>query len=456
VLRCRGALRLVGSGLALGFAAPAWADPAVEEVPAEDDDAVEERQRLDGRERESRGAGEGWRDFADGALWLPRELARYTLLGHALVARMANEAELVPRAHYRQRARRRPQLYVFSTLFAETERTLSVGTRMIAASGPVVTSARLGFGGVGDLVGAGELQYQPLVGSVPLAFTLEGLGESSTDMRYYGVGQVPEDDPRNHFVPNAPEVGFYEERRSMLLFGFGVRPVDELQLFSSFSLAWRRIEDDEDAGDEALSRVFEPGTVVVPGPDTWIAYSDTALRLDTREAIGPPSPGLLAEIYGGYGDAVQGGDFSFARAGGRVAGFIPIYRRSNILSPRVVLDSVVTLSDAPLPFTELTRQPVYRGSDRRRDNVSFVASIDYIWGFTPALAARVFVDGATVGEDVQSLAFDHLRVAGGIGLDLHSRRSHIAGLAIAGSADGVHVHVSVGTPDPWGNRHEGD
>jgi hypothetical protein len=415
----------------------------------------EPQERIGGRESERRLEGDTGRDVADGLLFGPREALRYFFLAHVIVARFAQDRQLVPRVD--EVRGREPLLIVFPTLFAETERNLSVGLRMVTQGDRFATSHRVGFGGVDDLVAESEVQYASTIGSVPIAANVEGLAESKTELEYHGIGQTPRDDPRNRFVAGtAFERGLFEERRSRGIVSAGVRPIDQLQVQLSGSLTRRQLKDDDDAGAEALSQVFEPGSVAGWGPDSWMAYVETAVRFDTRARSGPPLPGVMAETYGGYARDVKGIDIAFARTGGRLAGYIPIYRTTNILSPKLTLDGLVALEDLPVPFTELVRQPDYRGDDSRRDFVSLVGSLDYIWAFTDYAAARIFVDAAAVGPAVEALPLDQLRVAGGGGFDIYSDEVSIVRLWLAGSADGFHVKLSVGTPSYFGDRQHRD
>ena len=130
--------------------------------------------------------------------------------------------------------------------------------------------------------------------------------------------------------------------------------------------------------------------------ETRVFYGELALRLDTRAVRGEPSPGVVLEGYGGAARGLDSGAVHLARTGGRFALFFPLLRRTNIISPKIVLDGLVRFPGATVPFTELTRQPEFRGIDNRRDDVSIVASLDYRFVIMRYLAGRVFTDLATV------------------------------------------------------------
>jgi hypothetical protein len=164
---------------------------------------------------------------------------------------------------------------------------------------------------------------------------------------------------------------------------------------------------------------------------------------------------LGAAVAPATSGALDDRDVTFMRLGGRVAGFIPIYRRTNILSPRLVLDRLVSLGGPAVPFTELPRQPDFRGFDNRRDGLSLVASLDYSWQLVDFLGARVFVDTATTAPSVAELSVDQLkaiRFAVGTGLDLFVSSDDVGQLAFSASPEGVRALLTVGVPSDYGDR----
>ena len=201
--------------------------------------------------------------------------------------------------------------------------------------------------------------------------------------------------------------------------------------------------------------MFQPGTVTTLERDPWVSYTELAVRVDTRPVVGAPRPGVMAEGYGGAATETQGQPVGLVRAGGRLGAFIPVYRATNLISPRLVVDTV-TSTGPDVPFTELVRQPAYRGNDNRRDDVSVVASLDYIWQFASVASARVFVDAAVVGDGFDALPLAQTRVAGGAGLDLFTDNVDIGRFWIAGSGDGLHLHLSIGNPSRFGDRQRRD
>jgi len=351
-------------------------------------------------------------------------------------------------------------------MFVETGEVVSFGARMIGKAGHFTTSYRFGYGIPEDFVMESRVRYYQ-GGPLPFALTVEGYSELERKQEFSGLGLVPEEDERNQFLQpgRGVKVGLYREERIRGLLSAGFRPSDSFEFFLSASLARRVVEDTPDAGSEALSRVFAPASIPGAFDRNWIFYGEGAARLDTRPTRGRPSPGVLVEAYYGgalstaYPGPLSGNDVAFARTGGRVAGFLPVYRRTNILSPRLVVDRLHPLNGLAVPFTELPQQPDFRGFDNRRDLLSLVGSVDYTWELVEFLGARIFFDTATVAPGLAKITaetFEEMRFAGGFGLDLYVSSDDAGQLAFSASPDGVRLWLTVGVPSDHGDRQHRD
>jgi hypothetical protein len=405
--------------------------------------------------------GDSARTAANVLLFVPRNVIDLLFQGTTAAAGLVRDEQLVPR-YEEALATPGGQLFVFPTMFVETGAPLNFGARMIAKAGDVTTSFRMGYGIPSAYVFEGRVRYLGL-GALPFVLTLEGLAARELNREYLGVGQSPATDARNHFLQpdGGQRSGLYSERKSRLIGSVGVRPSRIFELFLSASLTRRAIHDMPDAGDQALSQVFAPASVDAAFDGGWVGYSEGAARLDSRPTRGRPSPGVMAEGYLGAAvapatrGALDDRDVTFMRLGGRVAGFVPIYRRTNILSPRLAVDRLVSLGGPPVPFTELPRQPDFRGFDTRRDGLSLVASLDYSWQLVDFLGVRVFVDTATTAPSLGALSVDELkelRFAVGTGLDLFVSSDDVGQLSFSASPEGVRVLLSLGVPSDYGDR----
>jgi hypothetical protein len=356
-----------------------------------------------------------------------------------------------------QMANPRPgTIAVYPTFIAETGRNPIIGLRSVASGGTTTTSFRVGFGGINELTGEGVL-YLSRPGPLPGLLTFEALADRRTDLQYVGLGQVPATDPRNRFT-GAPGTGLYREQRVRQIVKGGIRPSSIVELSLSTSVARVFVDDAPETGARAVGAVFDRRSIPGLYADSTIVYSEAVVRVDTRTAPELASPGWLFEAYGGAArgpgskvsplDASRQslGEVAFVRMGGRAVAFVPIYRKTNTLSPGLTLDGLAPLDGLAVPFTELPREPQFRGLDNRRDYVSLVGSLDYRWQFIHSAAARLFFDAATVGPRVQSLALGHPRVAVGFGLDVFTSGTELGRAAFAVSSDGLFLLFSFRIP----------
>ncbi|RLB54724.1 MAG: hypothetical protein DRI90_19995 [Deltaproteobacteria bacterium] len=392
-------------------------------------------------------------------LYLPRTIIDLMFRGTVATASLIADQQLVPR--YRELLGAPPggDVLVFPTLFAETGSPFNIGLRAIADTKWVATYQRFGFGIPTDFVTESRVI---LKGNrlVPFIVSFEAYMEDENELEYHDLGITPDRDPRNLFRTNSPHrVGLYSERRVRGLGSLGMRLWPKLELFLSVSLARRQVEDTPDSGNEALSRVFAEDSVPGASHGPWIAYGEMAARFDSRKHLGKPTPGAVAEAYAGAAHSTEGVPVAFMRMGWRIAGFVPVYRQTNIFAPRLVVDGLVPINNLDVPFNELPRQPEYRGFDTRRDLVSIVGSLDYTWQLVPFMGLRLFMDAATVAPKVAELELNqlfNLRYALGLGIDLYSDNAQLAQLAIATGPEGVRMLFSLGTPERFGDRQHRD
>jgi hypothetical protein len=413
-----------------------------------------------GVEEPARHADDGWRSLGNGLLFLPRNAIDYLFRATELAASLVADNQIVPR--YREIfGRPGMDFFVFPTLFAETGSASSIGLRMIFDSPRIAASQRLGYGGPEQVEVETRIVLKGRAKKVPYLISVEAYYKLQDKLEYHGIGIFPRLDDRNHFQPTTVhDFGYYVERRVRTTGSLGLRIARDLEIFLSTSIYRRQIRAMDSKEDQAIDRVFDPNSIAGLSPkNPFTSYSEGAVRFDTRRIRTRPSPGFLFEGYLGGAHSLSGIPVAFMRIGTRVAGFIPIYRRTNLLSPRLVVDRVIPVGGAPLPFTELSRQPDYRGYDTRRDFISIVGSVDYTWQLVPALGMRLFVDAATVAPSVTQVSleqFKHMRVAAGVGLDLFAGKSTLASLAFSGSTDGVRVVASIGVPSSYGDRQHRD
>jgi hypothetical protein len=436
---------------------PPASEPAQPSEPAAP--PLDPQQVVTGIEDEGRDPGDTGRDVASALLWLPRNLIDYTFRGTAIAATVIADEQIVPRYRDAIGAPKGGDIWVFPTLFVDTGSAFSVGARAIFDTPTITTSQRFGFGGTSDIVTESRVLFKG-GRQLPFLLSLEAYYEIESELEYYGLGLAPERDDRNDYRPGRDgDIGLYTEQHLRGIGSLGLRLAPSLEFFLSASLARRQVEDAEDVGRDALSRVFEPGSIAGVTKDTWVGYSEMAVRFDSRKYRGRPSSGALVEGYTGGAHSVDGQDVAFMRFGWRAAGFIPIYRETNIFSPRVVLDRLLPLGGVPVPFNQYPGQPDFRGFDTRRDLLSIVVSLDYSWQLVPFMGTRLFFDIGTVSDGFAGFSLAQLkdaRYAGGFAIDFYTDTTLVAQFALSQSTEGPRLLLTVGAPEGFGDRQHRD
>lgn len=408
-----------------------------------------------GIERGGREAGDLSRELAGGLLWLPRQTVELLFFASGNAAGLIDDEQVIPRVEDTLNPPK-GELRAFPTLFVETAGPLSVGMRLLARADNFGSTVRFGFGGRRELVAESRLRAT-LAEPRPIVLGIELLHDVRGSRSYLGVGQDPESDPRNIFRADSTErAAKYEEIRERFISSIGVRPLDDLEFLLSSSITSRHLQDTEDAGERRMSRVFQldqlPGGLGV----RRLTYNEVGLRVDTRKGRNGAHPGIQLETYLGHALGIPPTETSFIRTGGRVATFFEVYKRSNILSPRLVLDTMRPLDNATIPFNELTRQPDFRGFDSRRDFSSLVASLDYRWTVMRYLAARLFTDAAMVAPDLPSLRHQDPRFAAGSSLEFFTRSGSLGSVTTVFSPEGFKLTLSFGVAGGFGDRQHRD
>ena len=407
---------------------------------------------VSGMERPAREPGELGRDIAHAALFLPRSLVEILIFTTGEVAAIVEDEQVIPRAKELINVRE-GTIAFFPTFFLETGMTPNVGARVIANFGDVTSSLRGGYGGIDTNVV--EARFRVSFDSpVPAALSIEGFHDARTGLAFLGVGQRPFEDERNHYL-GEPRAGLFREQRDRGVLSFGVRAGDSQEVFVSTSFLQRTTRNPR-ASTAGIGEVFAPESLPGAFGDLRVSYTELAFRQDTRPSRHAMATGALLELYGGYAQQLSLGNASWARGGVLVAGFFPVYRKTNVISPRIALDGLAHLGGGPVPFRELVGQSTFRGPDNRRDQVSLVASLDYRWQIVRYVAARLFVDGATVGPSVPELDFRHVRPAIGFGIDLYGSAADLGRIAFAYSPEAVSFLFAFGAPAGFGDRQHRD
>jgi hypothetical protein len=394
---------------------------------------------ITGQLSEESDTGDTRRTLADVFLFVPRKTLELFFFTTGTAAGFFEDKQVVPRVKdwvYTKDHR----IGVFPTAFVETGFTPNIGARMISSVDQFATTLRAGYGGPHNYL----VESRMTVGfptKFPLVFGIEG------------VGPDPQNDPRNKFLPTAQlRAGLYRDVRQRLITTLGARPETHTEVLLSFSYKHRNVQDAPDAGEAALTQVFEPASIS-NSFRTRRTYSELAYRYDNRATRGPPATGTLMEAYAGVSSGILEREQVYTTFGGRVIGYLAVYRKSNILAPKVAIDTIVPVPGSEIAFTELRYQPEYRGIDGRRDRIALLASLDYRWELMKFVGAHVFADTTTVAADLQSIDLKYLRYAFGFGVDLHSSTTQVSRVSMAFSPEGFRFLFNFGVaPSGFGDR----
>ncbi len=432
-------------------AAPSAARPTSAAASAQDRE-TDESLPISGKVRPESEPADPARRLADVVLYLPRVAIDLLFVTSGAAAGLIDDEQVIPRLEDMFYSSDHT-IGVFPTAFVETGFNPNVGARMIATSGDFAATLRGGYGGADAHVIESRMRVT-VSSPTPGAFSIEALHDRRTDLGYVGLGPVPESDARNTFqADSALRVGAYREVRERLIGNFGFRPLADTELLLSTSYRRRRVDDAPDAGEGALGRVFAPGSVPGAGRLNRTTYSEIAMRYDTRLRRGAPTSGWMMEGYAGVLRGIHDADGDGLSLGGRAGVFLPIYRRSNILTPRIAIDTTQPSDASTFAFLDYPTPADYRGIDPRRDRVAIVGSLDYRWVIMKYVATRIFMDTSTVAPDFPSIDLHHLRYAWGMGMDLHSTHTEIARIAASASAEGFRFFFSLGVaPSGFGDR----
>jgi hypothetical protein len=408
---------------------------------------------MSGEERPARRGDEVPRVAANAILWPLRLVVDLVFFATGAAGALLENDQIVPRTRDLFFTRG-GEIGIFPTVFLETGTRPNIGARLIVSVDPYAATVRAGYGGPDENVFEARMRLSAAK-PFPAVVSLEGMHDRRTGLGFLGIGQTPETDPRNAFS-NGPTVATYRERRERVITGLGLRPFPDVELLLSSSLTLRYADDPENPKAPTMSQAFVEGSVVGPYDTTRIVYSEMALRVDSRASHHGVDTGVLVEGYQGIAQGILDDPTRFGRAGFRMAAFLPFIRRTTILSPKIVVDSVAPIGQTRLPFQELVGQPTFRGFDNRRDFVSAVVSLDYRWYLSRFISARLFVDLARVAPSIWDMTWQDVRWASGFGFDLHTSTTEIGRVAFAGSTEGFHFLFAFGVPAGFGDRQHRD
>jgi hypothetical protein len=280
-----------------------------------------------------------------------------------------------------------------------------------------------------------------------VTFKLHGEYDSRPHSRFYGVGNADEIDVEDVAEMQLDPFGdvavksYYGDRLMRAALIADVLVSGPFHVFAATSLADRKRSSS--SREPSIETVFE---IPMDAFDATYrsGYAELELRYDTRGPLSMWQPaqvtskGSLAAAYGGPGVLDSG--FVFWRYGIDAQHYMTIGSGPRVLSARVEAEAI-SAEATEVPFTELPSlggRTWLRGyaTDRFRDRVAAVGSLEYQWDLSRMLYASLFVDAGRVYSALDELTFDGMRVGYGIALEGHSRNNLLARVSMASSIDG--------------------
>jgi hypothetical protein len=174
-------------------------------------------------------------------------------------------------------------------------------------------------------------------------------------------------------------------------------------------------------------------------------YGELELRWDGRRAATTWEPrplystGSFAGLYAGPVRRLDDGP-DFWRYGADLQHFLRIGRGPRVLAGRAHVEAVSGTRDEVSFFDlpQLGGTTLLRGypTERFRDRIAAIGSLDYQWDLSQMFSASLFTDVGRVYGSADELALSGLRVGYGVGLEAHTRSSFWFRGTIASSIDG--------------------
>jgi len=450
---------IIGDSAATAAAAPKAIDPNAAPAGRPDEGRGEDIPADEVRQAEGGGGAEG----EDVALFLPRAVFFIPARVLQLVSIPLRGGLNFVQSHY--------VLEEIEDFFYNDERTaavlpsISVSTFFGAQVGARAFhrdmggygergDARVSFGQFGDHITEISFRATRAGGTALWVETLTGY-EEHPQLRFYGIGDGDEKlrgtgiDARSG---DAVKSFFTEERlRQITTLGVSFGEPGELEVRTGARGRFKHYEFSagQNLGDSErpTTAVYDTSTIPAFDTGTNLIEAEGVVVLDARDRKGATRSGVYAEAFAGGAPPIS--DYTYARFGAEVTGYIDLYRGDRVLMLRGVMEAVAG-ADGEIPFVELPSlggPRVLRGYPigRFRDEKAVVVTAGYHYPIHQLLAGTLFVDAGQVRQTFQDLVSDpKIHVGFGGGLQVRDEDNVLVTLEVAGG-EGVQVYV---TTDP--------
>jgi hypothetical protein len=264
-----------------------------------------------------------------------------------------------------------------------------------------------------------------------LAVGAVGAVERRANDRFFGIGN-----------DDAPVLTRFRQEVERVGAGADIRLTRTLHLRPSGSLASIEMSNSDEG--PPIADVY-PEETMVGFAGAKYGYGELEVRWDTRgrgsrwESPSVPARGWLVSGFAGRAVSFGAGE-DYMRYGTDLQHFLRIGNGPRVLAARVY-GEVTNGSVDEIPFTQLPSlggANLLRGytSDRFRDRVATVGSLEYRWDLSYEVTASMFVDAGRVYSGIDELTLEGMRVGFGVGIELYNSNSFLMRGSLASSRDG--------------------
>jgi len=226
------------------------------------------------------------------------------------------------------------------------------------------------------------------------------------------------------------------------------RIIDHLHSRLSGALMLREFSGTDD--DDSITMHYDTSKLVGFDEGVQNFYLEHEFVYDSRrpgkfQSKAFDSTGWLAAAHVGFTSGLSGDPSEFFTYGGELQRYIDLYDGSRVLVLRALFESVAGTNgrtDGKVSFIDLPRlggAEYLRGypNGRFRDRAIALGTAEYQWDLGNYLAAFGFVDVGRPYGSLDSVEADQsLRVGYGGGIQVHTTKSYLTRVQIAGSRDG--------------------
>lgn len=285
----------------------------------------------------------------------------------------------------------------------------------------------------------------------PIEVELVGEIDRRPEEPFYGIGNLDAGSIEMPIDPRTAPVAIetrYRQQLARAATRVGLRVAPHLHLQAAGSLTDLDFAPSEDGPPIDEVYMIE-GMIGYDG--LLLGYTELELRWDSRRAQAPWDPPAI-HSRGTFAAAFAGRSTNVRDGGGFWRGGVDLQRYWRLADgPRTLITRLygeaVGGPDA-IPFVELPMlggKTLLRGypTDRFRDRIAALGSVEYQWDLARRLSASAFVDAGRVYESARDVELDGMRLGYGIGLQGHTSHAFLVRASIASSIDGgVFLHFS--------------